>query len=283
MEDGTRGFVRFALTLSLLFAVILAAFYGGARFGRLYEHNSMLFDLSRAENIQGSSREMMGSLKSYAQFEQDLWVTLATAPGKKNGFYVDLGSADGERISNTKLLDEMGWKGICIDPFPTNMERRTCEVFRQPVSNESGMKVSFRTAGVMGGIESDLGIYKDKDLIAKAKTVELVTATLDEILAKANAPGYIDYMSIDIEGAEYKALLGLSFDKYQIGAFTIEHNFEAEKREAIRKLLVGKGYVRVRSWGVDDWYVHRKLASRYLSFLSYCSKPYCSDLLLDGK
>jgi FkbM family methyltransferase len=273
MNADTRNLGR----VSFLLGVIVAAFLGGTLFGRHYEHNISLFGLSRAESFWGTSRSLIGSLKSYAQFEQDLWVVLATAPGKKDGFYVDLGSADGEHISNTKLLDELGWKGICIDPFPTNMERRTCAVFRQPVSNESGTKVSFRTAGELGGIESNLGKHKSE--IASAKTVELVTATLDEILAKGNAPRYIDYMNIDIEGAEYNALRGLSFDKYEIGAFTIEHNFETEKREAIRKLLTAKGYVRVRSWEVDDWYVHKNIASRYQNFLSYCSKPYCSDLL----
>jgi FkbM family methyltransferase len=256
--------VRLILCLSVLAAVTLAAFYLGAWFGRYYERQSVCFALPRAGNIQTSLRRILGLQKSYAQFEQDLWIALVIAPGKRDGFYVDVGSADGEHISNTKLLDEMNWKGICIDPFPTNMQRRTCQVFSQPVFRESGKTVSFRTAGEMGGIAEDLGKYKDAT--SRVKTVELVTATLDEILVKGHAPKHIDYMSIDIEGAEYDALLGLSLDQYQIGAFTIEHNFEGEKRENIRKLLTEKGYVRVGAWGVDDWYVHRDIASRVPNF-----------------
>jgi hypothetical protein len=84
-----------------------------------------------------------------------------------------------------------------------------------------------------------------------------VTTTLDEILGKANAPRHIDFMSIDIEGAEFEALRGLSFDKYEVDAFAIEHNNEKEKREHIRQLLESKGYIRVRSWLTDDWYVRR--------------------------
>ena len=51
---------------------------------------------------------------------------------------------------------------------------------------------------------------------------------------------------------------------------TIEHNFEAAKREAIHKLMASKGYVLVRSWWVDDYYVNRNLAGRYSDYISYC-------------
>jgi hypothetical protein len=126
---------------------------------------------------------------------------------------------------------------------------------------------------MLGGIDSDLGKYTGTT--SGAKTVELVTATLDEILAKGHSPQYIDYMSIDVEGAEYDALQGLSLDRYQVGTFTIEHNFEAKKREAIRALLEGKGYVRVRVWEVEDWYVHPEIASRIPGFVAYCSRAPC--------
>ena len=53
----------------------------------------------------------------------------------------------------------------------------------------------------------------------------------------------------------------------RVGALTIEHNYEVEKRESIRKLMEAKGYVRVRSWEVDDWYVHRDLARQYIDLV----------------
>ena len=273
MKLWQRKPLRRALGLSLLLAVILGVFYLGSRFGRYYERYSLVYSLPTKPNIQAAFLRVFGLQRSYSQFGQDLWVALATAPGKRDGFYVDVGSADGRFLSNTKLLDDMGWKGICIDPFPTNMQRRTCEVFRQPVFSESGKKMSFRVAGMLSGIDSDLDKYKDTT--STAGTVELVTATLDEILAKGHAPQYIDYMSIDVEGAEYDALLGLSLDRYEIGTFTIEHNFETKKRDAIRTLLEGKGYVRVRVWEVEDWYVHPKIASRIPGFVAYCAKAPC--------
>lgn len=265
--------LRRALGLAFLLAGFLGVFYGGARFGRYYERYHFVYSLPTKPNIQASFLRIFGLQRSYSQLGQDLWVALATAPGKRDGFYVDVGSADGRWLSNTKLLDDMGWKGICVDPFPTNMQGRTCEVVRQPVYSESGKKVIFRKAGMLGGIDSELDKYKGTT--SSAGTVELVTATLDEILAKAHAPQYIDYMSIDIEGAEYDALLGLSFDRYQVGTFTIEHNFEAKKRNSIRTLLEGRGYVRARVWEVEDWYIHPKIASRIPGFVGNCSSAPC--------
>jgi FkbM family methyltransferase len=265
--------LRRALGLSLLLAVIPATFYLGSRFGRYYERYYLAYALPTKPNLQASLLRVFSLQRSYAQLGQDLWVALATAPGKRDGFYVDVGAADGKWLSNTKLLDNMGWKGICIDPFPTNMQRRTCQVVRQPVSSESGKKVFFRKSGMLGGIEPDEAT-RGKTAPAPWEAA-LVTATLDEILAKAHAPSYIDYMSIDIEGAEYDALLGLSLDRYQIGTFTIEHNFETKKRDAIRALLEGRGYVRVRVWEVEDWYVHAKIAARIPGFVAYCSKAPC--------
>ena len=42
---------------------------------------------------------------------------------KKNGFFVDIGAHDGISINNTKLLEDLGWDGICIEPHPKVFQR----------------------------------------------------------------------------------------------------------------------------------------------------------------
>jgi FkbM family methyltransferase len=251
------------LTALVILCLCASSLYVGNMYGRYCERARLMLSLSKSEAASLAVRRLTRALRSRSQFEQDLWVVTRVAPGKKNGFYVDVGSADGQWLSNTGLLDELGWRGICVDPYPKNMQRRTCQVFRQPVFSESGKKVRFRQAGDMGGIEANLhsGLYTG--ITGAAPSVELVTTTLDEILAAARAPQYIDYISLDVEGAEHAALLGLTLERYEVGAFTIEHNFDVQKREAIRKLLEDKGYVRVQSWVVDDFYVNKRLASRF--------------------
>jgi FkbM family methyltransferase len=268
MHISRINWKRLIVSATCIAVLAFLAFFEGMSFGRTYERYRFIFGASRGEALRGAGAKILRLEKSYSQFAQDLWVRRGIASGKRNGFYVDVGSADGEAISNTKLLDNLGWKGVCIDPFPRNMAKRTCQVFRQPAYSESGKRLTLRAAGDLSGIESHLD---PKSRASQAPTVEFVSATLDEILAKAHAPTYIDYMNLDVEGAEYEVLRGLSFDRYQVGSLTVEHNYETVRREAIHNLLAAKGYVRVRSWEVDDWYVHRNLAQRYQNFIGFCS------------
>jgi FkbM family methyltransferase len=247
------------------------ALYAAFKVGRTYERYTFLYAAPPGEAMRGAVARVLHREKRYGQFEQDLWIEHGIAPGKRDGYYVDVGSADGVVISNTKLLDDLGWKGVCIDPFPRNMASRTCQMFRQPVFREGGKHVQFRAAGDLGGIQNDLNRYKERDAVGQAPLVDLVTTTLDEVLAQAHAPSEIDYMNLDVEGAEYDVLLGLNLDRYRIGSMTVEHNYEPAKRDAIHALLAAKGYVRVRSWEVDDWYVHSTVAPRYRDFIGFCS------------
>jgi len=250
----------------LALGLFLGASAFGVKVGSRYRTYRLLFELGKRDALIAAARGVLHLQKSYSEMQQDLWIVLSAMPGKGDGYYVDVGSSDGVIASNTKLLDDRGWKGVCIDPFPTNMTSRTCQVFSQPVYSVSRQKVSFRAAGGMGGITDTLGVGAQTLKVSKAPVVEFETATLDEILEKAKAPRHIDFMSIDVEGAELEVLRGLSFDKYQVEAFTIEHNFEQPKREAIRQLLESKGYTRVRSWAEDDWYL---LHGRYRANLDW--------------
>jgi FkbM family methyltransferase len=253
--------LRIAIGCILAMSLVLASALLGSRVGMNYKLNRLLFELSPRDSASAALKQALHIQKWYAAGQQDMWVALAVKPGKRDGYYVDVGSADGVAHSNTYVFDRMGWKGVCIDPFPTNMQKRTCQIFRQPVFSESGKKVLFRVAGENGGITDTMGRYKKNN--SNAPLVELVTATLDEILDRAKAPRHIDYLSIDVEGAELDVLRGFSLAKYEVDALTIEHNNEPQKREVVRQLLESKGYARVRSWVVDDWYTRNALADRY--------------------
>ena len=241
------------LLLSVGLCSVIAG-YVGLLTGQAYERNMRsLGPQPRFRNLGRSLKEAVGLIEFRSQSGQDRWTVYSAFPGVDDGYYVDVGSADGVKMSNTKVLDDLGWNGICIDPFPKGMEDRTCQTFREVVYSEAGQKVEFKVAGGLGGIEEHIDRYKKA--VKEEETVELTTTTLDDILARANAPSFIHYMSIDIEGAELEALKGFSFSKYKVGALTIEHNFEEPKRTEIRRLLEDKGYRHVRMLSQDDCYV----------------------------
>jgi hypothetical protein len=255
--------LRRLLALAALVFLALLGPYAGFRFGRSYAANLQHFGVTRGENLRLSLAMALGRERSFSQFGQDLWAAYVLGSGKPGGYYVDLGSGNGVVGSNTKLLDDRGWKGICIDAFPRNMQTRSCRVVTAAVAGVSGERVRFRAGGDWGGIESTLG-PASLPRASAAPEVEFTTVTLDDILDQAKAPPYIDYMSVDIEGGELAALRALSFDRHKIGGLTIEVNYDDhENREAIHRLMTEKGYTRVRAWEVDDWYVSPEFAPSY--------------------
>ena len=169
----------------------------------------------------------------------------------------------GTNDSNTKALEEKGWTGICIDAFPRHMENRTCQVVKAVVFSEAGKRVKFWAGRDWGGILDDpVGVPKNKMQAYEAPIVEFTTETLGDILDRAKAPRFIHYMSMDIEGGELEALKGFPFDKYQIGALTVEHWFGEPKRTQIKEFLESRGYNRVKGttllgdiWIQDDYYM----------------------------
>jgi len=266
---GIRKPILISICIVLALGALLGAGAVGARVGSQYKTYRLLFELGRRQAMIVAIKRVLGLQKTYSEKQQDLWIALSVLPGKHDGYFVDVGSSDGVIDSNTKLLEEMGWKGVCIDPFPKNMSSRTCQLFRQPVFSVSGKRVSFRAAGMAGGITETLDITSAEPNVQQSPVVNFVTATLDEVLEKANAPSRIDFMSIDVEGAEYEALRGLSLDKYRVEAFAIEHNNEHPKRELIRQRLESKGYTLVRSWYREDWYVLHDLPYEYRLALEF--------------
>ena len=225
----------------------------GVEIRKQYHANRVCCDLSWLQALQLTWRETMGGGPSYpSEIGQDKWVLAKMFPDVTNGYFLDVGSGHGTIGSNTKALEERGWTGICVDPFPTHMDGRTCRMIEEVVSNESGKTVRFHTHSGLGGIADTLGKWKEE--ASKSPAVELTTVTLAEILERAKAPTFIHFLSLDIEGGELDALRGIGLDHYRFGAMAIEHNEEEPKRTDIINYLRQYGYERVHTYRQDDFF-----------------------------
>jgi FkbM family methyltransferase len=245
-----RFFIRTVAALAVLAGVAIGSASFGVQVGKRDEQNRMC---CQTRNLRLAAREVLGLTKFYSQIGQDRWVLETVFPKVKDGFFLDVGSADGTLLSNSKALEERGWRGICIDPFPKNMEGRSCQMLKEVIFSESGKLMQFQASGDVGGIRDTLGKFKGEAL--GAPTVEFTTVTLRDVLESTRAPRFIHFVSLDIEGAEVEALKGFPFDKYTIGAMAVEHNGEEPKRSEIEALMRRHGYRRVHSWYQDDFYV----------------------------
>ena len=209
--------------------------------------------LVRSPSLVLDLKQLFGLQRFYSQVGQDKWIIGKVFPGVRDGYFIDVGAWDAVEHSNSKALEDLGWNGICIDPFPRNWRDRRCQLFREVVYDQKGEKIQFRMAGPLGGIDAHIGLWRG--LTRGQQLIELTTTTLADIVERANAPKYIHYVSIDVEGAELEVLKGFPFTEYTVGAFTIEHNFDRLRRAQIGQLLEQHGYRFAREQYVDDWYL----------------------------
>ncbi len=190
-----------------------------------------------------------------SQYGQDKWA-LETCNYKKEGFFVDIGAWDGELISNTYPLEKyFKWSGICIEANPTKYQSLVAN--RDPINvhaclDYTNHDVEFRCDnGLFGGIidiDTDNGMHPPE---TTENILRMQTKTLEQVLDENNAPVVIDFLSIDVEGAEYRILKNFPFHKYTFLCMVIERP-SAE----LNKLLQENGYIFVKNAHVDSYYVH---------------------------
>jgi Methyltransferase FkbM domain len=187
----------------------------------------------------------------FSQVHQDQ--VIVELLGEK-GYFIDLAANDASDLSNTLALERHGWNGLCIEPNPIywyGLSHRRCTVVGAMVGgNVEKVKVKFR--GVYGGI-----VGKLDDRLANRKHEPEApeewryTATLADVLARFNVPNTIDYLSLDVEGAEMLIMKEFPFDQYTIKVLTIER-----PGKDLKALLQSKGYIFLKDlvwWGETLW------------------------------
>lgn len=198
---------------------------------------------------------------TFSQAGQDLWVFGEAFNERERGFFIDIGAHDGITFSNTYLLERRyKWTGLCIEANPltfdklTQNRRATC--MNVCLDNSVG-EVDFVLRGMNGGI---LGDNLDNRVHPSASRVQRIkTVPLMNVLLERAVPRIIDYMSIDVEGAEDRVLESFDFDQYQFNCLTIER-----PSERLRKTFGDHGYLLIKEiYGLDCFYVHRDYLKQY--------------------
>lgn len=200
--------------------------------------------------------------ESHGQLLQDLWA-VHELQGKRDGFFVEFGAADGVVSSNTCFLErKLGWRGILAEParvWQTALRRnRSCSIDERCVWVRSGERLVFNQPKTI--LHSTIDSYSAADHHAASREAgeryEVETVSLMDLLRTWDAPRRIDYLSIDTEGSELDILSAFDFSAYDIRLITVEHN-HTDKRQGLFQLLTAHGYQRKFEAlsDFDDWYV----------------------------
>jgi FkbM family methyltransferase len=207
-----------------------------------------------------------------SQAGQDYWVFGEVFNEMRGGYFLDIGAYDGIRISNTYLLEyRYDWNGICVEANP--------ELFNVLKKNRRVKCVNTCLDDKEGFVDfikrdEDSGIISQSTDNREAKSFEVIkikTKSLDSLLREENAPDEIDYLSIDIEGAEERVLGNFNFNKYRFNCITIER-----PSESLKKVLEKNAYILIKEIpNLDCFYIHHSFRDRYLSNLyEFCSKKH---------
>lgn len=217
---------------------------------------------------------------STSQFGQDVHLIQNIYKNKKNGYFVEVGAYDGINMSNTHFLEkEFNWDGICIECNPCwfnklQKNRPNAINYDYAVYNQDNLNLDFiddDTGGCSGFVETNTHTH-----ILHKNIINVTTKKLTTILDMANAPNFIEFLSLDTEGSEYEILKCHDFDKYLFGYICVEHNFIDVNRKKIRELLESKGYIFYRQNNVDDDYIHKTLLKKMRGVFYNSKKSLCS-------
>ncbi len=207
-------------------------------------------------------------LQSHAQYGEDTRVAEFFGQGFK-GIFVDVGANDPKALSQTYLLEQLGWHGVLIEPLA-----HLAKALREQRPASLVVEAAVAAPGQEGTAYMDVpdGQFPLAKLVfednAQKSLPRVAVRTLDSILDEARITS-VDFMSIDIEGHEVAALQGLSFERFRPALLIVEdrvHNLTCHR------LLKGKGYRLVDRMGSNGWYLRRDLAWTLRSHSSVFSR-----------
>jgi hypothetical protein len=162
---------------------------------------------STAETMDPQQQHPPPATKWHSQAHQDE-IIAGLFRNRTSGYYIDLAANDAIELSNTYALERYyHWTGLCIEPNPIywynlSYYRRRSHIVAAVVGNASHAheEIYFRfPAGDHGGIAND-GFNNGKRW--QSESQKKFTVPLVDILQRFRAPPVIEYLSLDVEGAE---------------------------------------------------------------------------------
>jgi hypothetical protein len=203
----------------------------------------------------------------YQNFEtwNDKWVVEDIYNHKTDGYFVDLGAFDIKAKSSVWVLESYyKWSGIRVDARNIPLTTPRCKGYNVGVGAENKQMDFLNCDKKAFSVFPEMHKFGTKVLEEKLErhnvnpvsTELLEVRTLESILKDADAPEFIEYLSMDIEGAEYEALRNFPFDKYTFGAISIEY-----APQKLHDLLVENNYIKVENpyttVTFEHYYVHK--------------------------
>ena len=191
--------------------------------------------------------------RGFSQAWQDWILYRNFFAGQTGGLYVDIGTNDPLRISNTAFFDLcLGWRGVCFEPqdryHASILGNRSCALVPRCVLGKAA-NVS---------VDREGGNFRVRE--ARGGRAQACLGMQEALQGLALHGQTIDLLSIDIEGAEPHVLRCMPFEALDIRVILIETNKVKDMR-AVDAFFHAHGYANYatllqtdRTW-LDNLYV----------------------------
>ena len=189
--------------------------------------------------------------KSYSMDGEDIEI-FNYFKNKKNGFYVDVGAYHPIERNNTMLLYLNGWEGINIDISTFSIKLfnhlRTRDLnLNLAISKKEGM-VDMYFQKKLSQLSTIKKQHANKSFQGNIKKKQIESKTLDNVLDRSKfRDKKIDFLDIDVEGADIDVLESLDFNRYSPELICVEVIEKNNDESQIFKFLKKKGYQKIWS------------------------------------
>jgi FkbM family methyltransferase len=154
------------------------------------------------------------------------------------GTFLDLGANDGKLFSNVYALALDGWKGASIEPSAraySKLEENYCELtdiemYNIAIAEHDGVITLHESGSLLNGddvslvsstVETELKRWKPANISFTPVEVDCLTWKSFYNISKYKK---FDFVSIDIEGAEFAVLPQMDFDAMKTRLICVEWN-----------------------------------------------------------
>jgi FkbM family methyltransferase len=221
LKDTNRG--RFTLVQMILACLLCVGVAGAAARYRYKKISAPTIQYAAHPESEALKAKYGPHRNSYSEEE---WCIRDFFNDRRDGFFVDVGANDYRVTSNTYYLDTvLNWKGIAIEPqkqFEADYVKyrprtKFVSFFVSDASNQLAKMYLVNKSSLIASGNRDFA----EQVGEKAKEVEVPTITLNDLLDSEGVKK-IDFMSIDIELWEPKALAGFDVERFRPELVCIE-------------------------------------------------------------
>ena len=191
---------------------------------------------------------------------------------KKDGFYIDVGCYHPIRASLTHLLYKKGWKGVNIDISKDtinlfNIARPNDKNINIGIADKEGEDFYYQSSHI-----NQANSFKFYDNVKKVK---VQITTLDNIIKNLGIEK-IDFLNIDVEYRDFKALQGLNLNNVRPSLIAIEDNDAYDIADVtnsdIYKYMTNKEYFLYSKLNCTNFYLDKKYKNNLNDILNTQNK-----------